>query len=124
MGCDITEVSLVSICEYLKVYERVPSASAFNDALNVLCGFALRTPGHFDVAIRVGEANGVIYVDLCDAERDIVAVSPGKWRIVRKSPIRFKRPRGTLALPRPERGGSINALRHYLNVPNGRKAFC
>ena len=101
---------------YMKHRKRVPNSGALNDAISVLSGLAAQAEGPFAVQTRVGEANGRIYVDLCNTERDLVAVSAGSWRLLKRSPVRFRRARGMLALPRPERGGSIRSLRGYLNV--------
>ncbi len=40
------------------------------------------------------------------------------WRIADDVPVRFRRPAGMLALPLPARGGSIEALAPFLNLPN------
>ena len=38
------------------------------------------------------------------------------WRVVQRPPVRFVRTPGTLPLPVPEKGGSIETLRSLVNV--------
>ena len=40
------------------------------------------------------------------------------WRVIAKPPVRFRRTPGLLPLPPPQRGGSLDALRRLLNLPN------
>jgi hypothetical protein len=72
------------------------------------------------VAVRVGHAEGAIFVDLADDEGDIIKVTPGCWSRIgsHDSPVRFRRPRGTLPLPIPTRGGSLDVLRKFVNLPD------
>ena len=41
---------------------------------------------------------------------------PSGWRVVQRPPVRFVRTPGMLALPVPEKGGSIETLRSLVNV--------
>ena len=45
-----------------------------------------------------------------------VEINATGWRVVDKPPVRFRRPAGMLALPAPVAGGSVEALRSFLNV--------
>ena len=64
----------------------------------------------------MGGLSGKIYVDLCDEEWRAVEVDSGGWRVVRTPPSRFERKPGIRPLPTPVKGGSIEALRSFLNV--------
>jgi hypothetical protein len=68
------------------------------------------------VAVRVGATDGAVYLDLADDKWRAVEIGADGWRIVTDPPVRFLRPRGTLALPLPVRGGSLDELRPFLNV--------
>src|SRR5207249_10940173 len=59
---------------------------------------------------------GSLYLDLCDDEWRAVGIKPSGWRVVAEAPVGFRRARGMLALPTPERGGDITGLRRFLNV--------
>ncbi|MBC7106645.1 MAG: hypothetical protein H5T97_11970, partial [Firmicutes bacterium] len=67
------------------------------------------------VFVRVAEANGKIYLDLCRGSWQAAEIDPTGWRVVDKPPVKFRRARGMLPLPLPERGGSLELLRQYVN---------
>jgi len=68
------------------------------------------------VYLRVAQHEDRLYLDLADDRWQAVEVSPSGWRIVSRPPVRFRRPGGMLALPRPESGGSVETLAAFLNV--------
>ena len=93
-----------------------PGPEAVQSAINVL-----EARAHFDgpdhpVFIRVGGLDGSLYLDLADATWRAVEIDASGWRIVDAPPVRFRRPGGLQTLPAPVRGGSIDALRPFLNV--------
>ncbi|HKZ91591.1 MAG TPA: hypothetical protein VJZ50_05585, partial [Candidatus Limnocylindrales bacterium] len=57
-----------------------------------------------------------ICIDLGDPDWTAIGVDASGWRHVERPTVRFIRPRGMLALPVPEKGGSIELLRPFLNV--------
>jgi hypothetical protein len=72
------------------------------------------------VHVRVAEADGRIYLDLGDEAWRVVEVDPGGWRILHRSPVKFRRAAGMLALPEPIRGGAVDELRAFVNVEDDR----
>ena len=70
------------------------------------------------VSIRVAEHAGRFYLDLADEHWRAVEIGPDGWRVVECPPVRFRRSPGMFPLPVPERGGSIEALRSFLNLSN------
>jgi hypothetical protein len=68
--------------------------------------------------VRVAEQDGLIYLDLADEFWRSIEIGPHGWRIADDVPVRFRRPAGMLSLPLPARGGSIEELRQFLNLPN------
>ena len=68
------------------------------------------------VNIRVAEHAGRLYLDLADEHWRAVAIDCDGWRVVGCPLVRFRRSPGMLPLPVPERGGSIEALRPFLNL--------
>lgn len=93
-----------------------PSTQGYQDAIGVLNGQARFDGETREVYTRVAEHEGAIYVDLCDAEWRAVCITADGWRVVDSPPVKFRRTRGMLALPEPERGGSIGLLRRIINV--------
>src|SRR6516165_5488620 len=81
----------------------------------------LETRAQFDaperpVNMRVAEHAGRLYLDLADEHWRAVAIDREDWKVVGCPPVRFRRSPGMLPLPLPERGGSIQALRPFLNL--------
>jgi hypothetical protein len=93
-----------------------PSSEALTSALNVI-----EAKAHFDapereVCVRVGGLEGRLYLDLCDASWRVVEIDVTGWRVVGNSPVRFRRAAGMQPLPIPVHGGSVKALRSFLNL--------
>ena len=93
-----------------------PSSEALQSALNVI-----EAKAHFDaperiVHIRVGGLDGRLYLDLGDETWRAVEIDATGWRVIDNPPVRFRRASGMQPLPIPARGGSVEALRSFLNV--------
>jgi hypothetical protein len=93
-----------------------PSGSAIASALDLLEARAQFDAPQRAVNIRLAEHAGRIYLDLADDHWRAVAIGPDGWRVIGCPPVRFRRSPGMLPLLVPERGGSIEALRPFLNV--------
>jgi hypothetical protein len=93
-----------------------PSSEALQSALNVI-----EAKAHFDapervVHVRVGGLEERLYLDLGDATWRAVEIDAAGWRVIDNPPVRFRRAAGMQPLPVPVAGGSIEALRSFLNV--------
>jgi hypothetical protein len=95
-----------------------PGAQALQDALGLLEAFAQFDCPEFAVFTRVAEKDGRIYLDLGNAAWEAVEIGPDGWRVLAEPPVKFRRAKGMLPLPRPERGGSLDELRRFVNVPD------
>jgi hypothetical protein len=69
------------------------------------------------IHVRSAEHDSRIYLDLADKEWRAVEITPDAWRVIGCPPVRFKRAAGMTPLPVPQRGGSIDVLARYLNLP-------
>jgi hypothetical protein len=81
----------------------------------------LEARAHFDspersVHVRVAGDAARIYLDLADEHWRAVEIGPDGWWVNKSPPVRFRRPAGMLPLPVPERGGSIEVLKPFLNL--------
>jgi hypothetical protein len=92
------------------------SSDARNAALNVIEAKARFDGPKRDVHVRVGGHDGRLYLDLCDEDWRAVEIDANGWRVVESPPVRFRRAAGMQALPAPVPGGSVEALRSFLNV--------
>jgi len=93
-----------------------PATAVIGSTLDLLEARAQFDGPERDIAIRVAEHVGRIYLDLADEHWRAVAISADGWRVIGCPPVRFRRSAGMLPLPVPERGGSIESLRPFLNL--------
>jgi hypothetical protein len=96
--------------------KKAPSAQAMIDALRLLEAWAQFAGDTRDVFVRVGRLDDALYVDLANAEWEAIKITRAGWQVVSEPPIAFRRARGMLPLPIPQRGGSLDALRDYINL--------
>jgi hypothetical protein len=93
-----------------------PNSEAMQSAMGVIDARARFESPERVAHLRVGELEGKVYLDLGDAAWRAVEIDTMGWRIIDRPPVRFRRAAGMKALPEPAVGGSINALRQFLNV--------
>jgi hypothetical protein len=103
-------------CRFFETTRGAPSSEALQSALNVI-----EAKAHFDAAertvhIRVCGLDDRLYLDLGDAAWRAVEIDATGWRVIENPPVRFRRAAGMKPLPVPTGGGSIEALRSFLNV--------
>ena len=105
------------LAKFWEMYQKAPSSQSQHDALAVLEAKARFEGEERTVSLRVAErANGAIYVDLGDPFWRAVKITATGWTIVVRPSVRFWRPKGYEALPLPDRGGTLDELRAFLNV--------
>ena len=98
-------------------YERTwNDPAALNAALNVLEAQAQFDSPQHNVAVRLADHDGRIYLDLADEFWRCVEIGANGWRIAEDPPVRFRRSAGMQPLPLPVRGGSIESLAPFLNL--------
>jgi hypothetical protein len=102
--------------QYFEATAGAPSSEALRSALNVI-----EARAHFDgpereVDVRVGGLDGRLYLDLADKAWRAVEIGTDGWRVINNPPVRFRRTAGMRALPMPEKGSSVAAVRSFLNV--------
>ena len=107
--------------KFYRKTDSAPSKSALEQAVATLKAKALYDGDERKVFVRVAAHEDKIYVDLCDAERQVIEVDATGWRIVVNPPVQFHRIRGMLPLPVPVAGGSIQLLRPFLNIEPANK---
>ena len=104
---------------YYRATRETAKSTAIADAQATLEAQALFEGAQQEVYTRVaGDGIDVVYVDLCDGAWRVVEItaSTGTFRVLDHSPVRFVRARGMLALPVPEHGGNLHALRDLVNI--------
>ena len=101
---------------YYETQDGAPSSEAIQQALNVIEAKAQFHAPERTVHIRVAGLDHRLYLDLCDDIWRVVEIDGAGWRVIENPPVRFRRSAGMQRLPIPLRGGSIDALRPFLNV--------
>ena len=89
---------------------------AMQDALSMLEAKALFDSPVSQVFTRIAPFEGRIYIDLGNAEWQVVEISCDGWRIIQNPPVRFRRSRSMQSMAYPAKGGSMSALRKLINV--------
>lgn len=102
--------------QYYDVHQKAPSAQALESAIGVLEARAVYDGAEASVHVRVAELDGTVYLDLANSEWQAVRIDTTGWSVCDRAPVRFVRRRGALPLPHPVAGGSLGALRPYINV--------
>ena len=102
-----------------RYYERYRSPAhpqAVQAVLDTLAARARFEGQEHPVFLRIAEHGDAIYVDLGSDTWNVVEVTAAGWRVADSCPVRFRRSRGMSPLPMPEREGSIDELRPFVNV--------
>jgi hypothetical protein len=104
--------------EYYNIDGKMPSSQAVADVLEILRGRSLFDSPCTETHIRVAEYENKIFLDLCNEDRQAVRITSDGWEVVPSEdvPIKFRRTGGMLPLPVPERGGSLEELKNFVNV--------
>jgi len=91
---------------------------ALDRAIDNLACHALYEGPTLETSIRIGHADGAVWLDLCDKTRQVVRIDATGWVLVPddQCPIRFIRPKAAESLPVPLPGGTLNDLKELLCV--------
>ena len=103
-----------------KLYFEQTGSGPSSEALKQTIG-TLEAKAHFDaeprqIYTRVAPTDGAIFLDLGTDGWTVARTVADGWEIIDRPPVRFRRAAGVQPHPTPIRGGSIAALRAFLNV--------
>jgi len=101
---------------YYEQTDKSPNNEAIRQALNVIEAKALFDGPEIKLNLRVAERDGALWYDLADGAWQAVKITPDGWEVVDNPPILFRRFKNTAAQVLPQRGGSLEALRKYINL--------
>lgn len=96
--------------------DKPPAAQTLKNVTDLLAAKAKYEGEQILVHLRVAGNDGRIYIDLRNDDFDVVEIGPDGWRVTTDAPIKFRRTRGMSALPRPERGGSLELLVRHVRA--------
>ena len=103
---------------YYETSGSAPGGAVIASALDLLEARAQFDAPERAVSMRIAEHAGRIYLDLADEHWRAVSIGVDGWRVLGCPPVRFRRSPGMLPLPVPERGGSVEILKPFLNLSN------
>ena len=102
---------------YLR-FGQTARASAIREVLSLLEARALYDGDLRSVWLRVGSSTDGVVLDLGDDRWRSVEITSKGWQVVEDSPVHFRRSPSHRPLDLPVAGGSVAALREFLNVEN------
>lgn len=94
------------------------SKESVNQAIEVLKAKALFDCPEHKLSLRVARHEDTIYYDLANDQWQAVKITANGWQVVDNPPILFRRYQNTKTQVTPERGGSIELLKKYINLKN------
>jgi hypothetical protein len=96
----------------------VPNAQSLADAISALRATALFAGAEHSVHLRVAGNDDTIWIDLCTEDWRAVKITKDGWEVVTSDKVepRFVRRSGMQQLPVPERNGSLEELRRFVNL--------
>jgi hypothetical protein len=103
---------------YYQATGAAPGNAVIGSALDMLEARAQFDAPERVVSMRVAEHAGKIYLDLADEQWRALVIDAEGWRMLGCPPVRFRRSSGMMPLPMPERGGSVEILKPFLNLSN------
>ena len=95
---------------------QVASGSNLSDCITVLMGEA----GELDprpVWLRVSQNHDTVVVDMGTETGQCITITPSGWAIETASPVIFRRSELTHPLAEPQQGGTLDAVRKLINLP-------
>jgi hypothetical protein len=101
---------------YLDTGGLAPNNESMNTAINSLEARARFDSPERQVFVRVGGSEETAFLDLGNAEWEVVRVTSERWDIICDPDVRFHRPSSLMKIPRPEQNGNVLALRQFVNV--------
>jgi len=96
--------------------QKAMNSDALSAAINLMEAKSLFEGEEHAIHVRVAPHEGKVYIDLCNADWQVIEITDTDWQIIDAPPVKFRRSRGMLTLPVPGRGGLIDELRQFLNV--------
>lgn len=93
-----------------------PNTTAMQDAIADIEAEAIFGGDEDEAYLRTARTDDGCFIDLGDSTWRAVHVTADGWDVVENAPVCFHRAQGMASLPVPERGGSVEALRRFLNV--------
>ncbi len=102
--------------EFYEEQQKALGNDALSAGINLIEARGLFGGQEHEAHVRVAEHKGNLYIDLGNDAWEVVEITANGWQVVAESPVKFRRSRSMLPLPKPECGGHVDELRGFLNV--------
>jgi hypothetical protein len=100
-----------------KKHRQIVRPSVLEAVLANLVGLAMFEGKQRAVHLRLAAGTeGEVFWDLGDPDWRVIRIGPDGWDVQGSNGVKFRRPPGYQRLPEPVQGGTIDALRPFLNV--------
>lgn len=93
------------------------------DVISTLAGLAEIDGTEHKVYLRAAYHENRHYIDLCDERWRVVEIDISGWRVLDRSPVKFRRTSNMEALPAPRPGGDHSLLWGLVNVRESDRPF-
>lgn len=103
--------------DYYKTTGKSASESAIKQASFALSGIAKFDGTAEQVYLRVADKNDGHYIFIGDDRRQVIEVLPTGWNVISDAPVKFWMPSAMQAIPTPLKGGDLNQLWDFINIP-------
>jgi len=102
--------------EYYKLRKGAPKKGELSDVLDILEARAQFEGATCEIHTRIAQHDGNIYLDLANKNWEVVKINSESWEITKTFPVKFRRPKGMLPLPRPIQRGKVSRMVSLLNI--------
>ena len=102
--------------QFWRTESQVPSADAFNSALNVIEGMALYDGKQHVLNNRVAWQENAIWYDLTNEKWQAVKITNKGWSITDEPPILFRRYSHQVPQTIPQTGGNLDFIWDFVNI--------
>ncbi len=92
------------------------SSSALTAAKRVICSKAKFDGECIDVHVRIHRDEDTVYYDVGDDNWNVISIDKKGWRILRESPVLFRRHSKSVKQTTPMRGGNVDHLRKFFHL--------
>jgi len=124
----VLQIGSSSFCQWLSYsyfeatklgndFGRSVSDSAIKQACTTLSGIARNAGKRQRVHLRVAQYDQKHYLFIGDERQSVIEVTATGWQIKNDMSVKFWQPPAMKALPIPERGGNIDDLWQFINIP-------
>jgi hypothetical protein len=101
--------------QFYQVEGKPPGTQSLQEALGVIEATAQFEGQEKEVFIRLARSDDAVYIDLVNKKWEAIEIRPDGWEVIPDPPVKFRRTRGMMALPKPVEG-TLEDFKPFLNL--------